>query len=727
MTTKQHSLNDLNMEFELRRIREITKIGTWYLDLASNEVIWTKELYDMYGFDSTLAPPPYTEHMKLFTQESWQLLSSSLEKTQKTGIPYELELNTFRPRDNSRGWMWVRGEAVKDSSGKIIGLWGAAQDITERKDKELELLNAYNQSQRNEILLNATGEIALIGGWNIDLIKNELSWTKTVYDIHELPLDFVPNVETAINFYEESSKPLIEEAVQNAINKGEPFDLALGIITAKNKHKTVHAKGKAIRNSEGKAVSISGTFQDITERTKLESILQQNKEEITAQNEELQQLNEELATTNEELIAALDLTRAKEQELKGQKAQLEHSNARLESLLRISQFKPDNLQDLLDYALSESILLTKSEIGYIYYYQEANQQFILNTWSKGVMKECQVVNPQTVYDLDKTGCWGEAVRQRKPIILNDYQENNPLKRGTPEGHVKLHRFLTIPVIVDNEIVAVTGVANKKEPYNEKDVRQLSLLMDKVWGISERISLIDDLQNARIRAEESDRLKSSFLANMSHEIRTPMNGILGFTELLADPETDETIKTKYIKLIERSGERLLELINNIIDLSKIEAGQIQMSIKPAKIPEIFESVQAMFAQEAAQRGIEIHLKMDPAANILSTDKNFLEAILINLTKNALKFTQAGRIELGYFSNEKEFQFFVKDTGIGIDPDKMDRIFDRFAQIEPSLNKKFEGAGLGLSISRSYVEMLGGRIWAESESGKGSTFFFTIPQK
>ncbi|HPR32789.1 MAG TPA: PAS domain S-box protein [Prolixibacteraceae bacterium] len=164
---------------------------------------------------------------------------------------------------------------------------------------------------------------------------------------------------------------------------------------------------------------------------------------------------------------------------------LKLEEARLESLLRINQHPSENIQELLDFALNEAILLTGSQIGYIYFYSEETGKFTLNSWSKEVMHQCTVTDPQTTYELEKTGIWGEAVRQRKPILINDFAAPDPLKKGTPEGHAPLKKFLTIPVVIDNKIVAVVGVANKDEDYNASDIRQLQLMMDAVWKTVQR--------------------------------------------------------------------------------------------------------------------------------------------------------------------------------------------------------------------------------------------------
>lgn len=204
-----------------------------------------------------------------------------------------------------------------------------------------------------------------------------------------------------------------------------------------------------------------------------------------------------------EIIVAKEQAEANEQKIKIQNEKIHHNNERLESLLKVSQYQTNSIQELLDFALDEAIKLTNSKIGYIYYYNSQKEQFILNSWSKNVMQECAITDPQTVYDLDKTGIWGEAVRQRKPIMINNFQAENPLKKGYPKGHVKLLRYLTIPVFSGNEIVAVAAVANKEADYDTTDIRQLTLLLDNVWNISERLRLIDNLQTAKDQAEESD--------------------------------------------------------------------------------------------------------------------------------------------------------------------------------------------------------------------------------
>lgn len=246
-------------------------------------------------------------------------------------------------------------------------------------------------------------------------------------------------------------------------------------------------------------------------------------------------------------------------------------------------------------------------------------------------------------------------------------------------------------------------------------------------ITKRKQVERELIEAKEKAEESDRLKTSFLSNMSHEIRTPMNGILGFTSLLKEPKLSGEEQQEYISIIEKAGDRMLNIINDIVNISKIESGLTEISISETNINEQIEYVCSFFKPEATQKGLTLTCTRFLSSNfaIVNTDKEKVYAILTNLMKNAIKYTKSGSVEIGCEIKGKFLRYFVKDTGIGIYQDKMKMVFERFRQASESHTRDYEGAGLGLSISKAYAEMLGGEIWVESEDGKGSTFFVTIP--
>ncbi len=246
-------------------------------------------------------------------------------------------------------------------------------------------------------------------------------------------------------------------------------------------------------------------------------------------------------------------------------------------------------------------------------------------------------------------------------------------------------------------------------------------------ITERKRAENELLIAKQKAEESDRLKSAFLANMSHEIRTPMNGILGFAGLLKEPKLTGEEQKKYIRMIEKSGVRMLNIINDIIDISKIESGQMEVSISEININEKIEYIYTFFKPEIEGKGMQINFNntLPSKESVIKTDREKIYSILTNLVKNAIKYTNEGSIEFGYTLKGKYIEFYVKDTGIGIPKDRQTAIFERFIQADISDIRALQGAGLGLAIAKAYTEMLGGKIWVESEEGKGSMFYFTIP--
>lgn len=261
----------------------------------------------------------------------------------------------------------------------------------------------------------------------------------------------------------------------------------------------------------------------------------------------------------------------------------------------------------------------------------------------------------------------------------------------------------------------------------------TIMYGVVRDITERKRIETELRAAKEKAEESDRLKSAFLANTSHEIRTPMNGIIGFCELLKDPDLTHTERTEYIHVINKCSSQLLNIINDIIDISKIEAGQITITESAFDLFVAIDDLCKPFAQQAESAGINFILTNNLDINTNSTiitDITKLSQILNNLISNSLKFTSEGEIEVSVsiFDKDNEYlEFIVRDTGIGIENEHKDIIFERFRQVEHFETRKYSGTGLGLSICKAYIDLMKGSIWLESEPNVGTKFHFIIPNK
>jgi len=250
-------------------------------------------------------------------------------------------------------------------------------------------------------------------------------------------------------------------------------------------------------------------------------------------------------------------------------------------------------------------------------------------------------------------------------------------------------------------------------------------------ITERKQAEQELIEAKERAEESDKLKTAFLNNISHEIRTPFNGILGFLSIIQDNDLTRSERDEYIDLTNKSAYRLINTINDIVEISQIQSGQMKMTASETNIKSLIDELFDHFVTDAESHGLEFTINNDlpDSLDCIFTDRIKLKTVLSILIGNAIKFTKEGSIEFGCdlveTSHALSLRFFVKDTGIGISEDKLQVIFERFMQVDVSNTRQFEGSGLGLSISTAYVKMLGGKIWVESEAGKGSVFYFTIP--
>jgi PAS domain S-box-containing protein len=261
--------------------------------------------------------------------------------------------------------------------------------------------------------------------------------------------------------------------------------------------------------------------------------------------------------------------------------------------------------------------------------------------------------------------------------------------------------------------------------NNKDEVQFFLAM--VEDITERKIAETELIAAKEKAEESDRLKTAFLHNVSHEIRTPMNAILGFSALLGEPGLSDSDRNQYIDIIFQSGNQLLSIINDIVDLAGIESGQVKIDIRETNVNNVLRELNDQYKYKVKSQNVTLHLRtpLPDKETVVLTDGTRLIQIMSNLINNAFKFTKNGRIDFGYNLQESFLEFFVKDTGIGIPAEYHSLVFERFFQVDSAVSRQYTGTGLGLSLCKAFVGLLGGSIWLNSKPEVGSTFYFTIP--
>lgn len=348
---------------------------------------------------------------------------------------------------------------------------------------------------------------------------------------------------------------------------------------------------------------------------------------------------------------------------------------------------------------------------------------------------------------DETGLWWHATRvpgQEAALVLAFAGAAGNLA-AEPGGEILLRNSLELArlrleqdLLVADKTQALREIAVLRQQHGkliEDNYRQYSLNQEREKEYartleSEIARQTAELRQANARLEEISRLKSDFLANMSHELRTPMNAIIGFAELLSETRLDGE-QAEYTRTISQSAASLLALVNDILDLAKIEAGKLELEHIPFPLADLVANVAAMFRLAAREKGIQIVCRIDDRLpSRLVGDGNRLRQVLINLVGNALKFTEQGRIEITVEARSEEAgsvvgKFAVLDTGIGIPPERVEAIFDKFTQADGSTTRKYGGTGLGLAICRQLVELMGGRLMVESQPGRGSTFFFLLP--
>ncbi len=441
---------------------------------------------------------------------------------------------------------------------------------------------------------------------------------------------------------------------------------------------------------------------------------------------------------------------------------------RLNALLQLNQMAGATLDDITSYTFAAAVRLTRSKIGYLAFMNESETTLDLHSWSAEAMAECRVAGTSAVYPVEETGPWSEAVRQRRPIITNDCRASDPWKKGTYEGHVQLVRQMNVPVIVGGRIVLVAGVGNKEEDYDETDVQQLSLLMEGMWRLIERSRATEELRRhrdhleelvrertgqllaAKEKAEVASHAKSTFLANMSHELRTPLNAILGYVQILRRNSDLSEKQASALTIIQESGEHLLTLITDILDVSRIEAGKCELHPSETSLSELMRLVVDLIRVKAQQKDLEFSYEVSPELpKVVVVDEKRLRQVLLNLLGNAVKFTDCGQIVLRVSSEGMvgegavrsggatdgithahgdaapvlRLRFEVEDTGIGIGEDQIKRLFQPFEQLS-ELRRREGGVGLGLTISRQLVRLMGGEIEVRSELGKGTRFLFRL---
>ncbi len=477
----------------------------------------------------------------------------------------------------------------------------------------------------------------------------------------------------------EDDRQMVWDVIQESIKRRRFYDVRYRIITKKGKIKWVSERGKATFDQHDQVVSIGGFVTDISEGKLAEITL---KKEL--------QISESIAQISMQLLQDTVTP------------------------IKISKLVQDYVR-----------VFSGSNFSVIYSPDENGAGYTL--FNHSTEDEIITVHPEK-YTNSQFKLLEKFKADPKAYINNE--ESSIILPGLWDDEKTISRLICIPAFTNNKLSGLLIMGGAEEDYTEETISAGQRLINMFSLGLYRLKAEETLQDAKTKAEESDRLKSLFLSNMSHEIRTPMNAIVGFAEMLQDTDLSREQKNKFLDVIIKSGDNLLRLINDIIDISKIEAGQLKFDYSDCLVNEMVYDLETYFKQEMVRQKKE-HIKLytqlgHPESDFaLQTDCVRLKQILNNLIGNAIKFTDEGFIEYGYKIKSGYIEFFVRDSGIGIAPDKQKLIFERFGQVQEAISRNLSGTGLGLTISKNLVEMLGGELWVDSMPGEGSTFFFNLP--
>ncbi len=655
------------------------QIGVWDWDVVNNELLWDESMYKLYGVRREDFGGAYDAWACAIHPADRAYAEGEIQAALRGEHEYAPEFRIVRP-DGSIRYLKAESKTIYDRDGKPLRMIGTNIDITERKQAEEALRKS--EAEHRQIVATAREGIWVLG----------------------------PDMTTTM--VNARMVELLGYAAEELI--GRPMDAFMFDPDIPDHQKKMQARLKGVsenyerrfRRKDGQAIWTLASATPIYDENR---------------------------HVNGSFAMFTDITERK------------HSEAVNAARLHLIQFaSAHSLEELLEEALNQAEKLTDSLLGF-YHFLDADQKSLsLQAWSTRTKEHfCKALGQDMHYAIDEAGVWADCVREQRAVMHNDYAAL-PHRKGMPEGHAVLIRELVTPVFREQKIVAILGMGNKPAEYTDEDVGAVSQLADLAWEIGERKRAeqelahyhqhleeavqerTEELRLARDAAEAANRAKSAFLANMSHELRTPLNAILGFSPLMCADQALTSGQHETLEVINNSGKHLLKLINDVLEIAKIEAGKVQLEISTFDLHELVREVGGMMRLRAQQKGLQLTLEQaSDLPRYIRGDEARLRQILLNLVGNAVKFTGTGGVtlRLGTMKKARILVIEVADTGPGISAADRQHLFKPFVQLASGETQG--GTGLGLSIVHQFVRLMDGSISVTSAAGEGTQFQVVLP--
>ncbi|AFY83055.1 PAS domain S-box protein [Oscillatoria acuminata] len=674
-------------EAALREAQRIAHIGSWERDLNTDQLTASEEWFQMFGVDPAYPESAYQEHFNAIHPEDRVQLQQNLNRAIVDGRSYQMDLRIMAG-DRILRYLEARGEAVRDEKGAVIHLRGTVLDITERKRTVLAL-------SESEERFRTAFDYAGIGMAIVGLDGQWLKVNRAVCEIIGYSESELLTLDFQTITHPEDLDLDLNYAAQLLRGEIGSYQLEKRYIHKQGHSIRVLLTGSLVRTAEGEPLHFIAQIQDVTLQKQAEQILRSQMQREQVLSQFVQSIRNSLELTTISFSAA-------------------HESGRLlgADMVKILQYFPEEAlwRNVAEYRPFDTLPSTLD------------------------LDIPDVKNPVT-----------DGIKRLQPVALAGWEPHPDDPQVELIGSFAGH-WLILPLQMGTGVWGALCLARNlsESPWDSTEMELLLAIANQLAIALNQAELYQQVEKAREAADKANQAKSAFLANMSHELRSPLNAILGFAQLLlSNPSLSQEAKEN-VAIIHRSGEHLLTLINDILDLAKIESGRTTIVETNFNLSHLLDDLQSMFRLKAQSKGLGFVVERSPEVpEYIRTDEIKLRQVLINLLGNAIKFTQRGQIYVAMRGITPEGRSSlsvpdtlepqtlnllceVSDTGPGIAQEELDHLFQAFVQTSTGLEAR-EGTGLGLSISRKFVELMGGSIEVRSQIGEGSTFSFEIPVK